>query len=180
MPTFFLEMQSGDQDIIRQVERIAAGIVAAAGCEIWEIVFRSEARQWVLRITLDREDGVPLDELTQIHRELSDVLDAHDTIPRWYTLEVSSPGINRPLLRPSHYTRYLGQRIRLQTKNVQHGRRTFTGLLRETDERQVSIEDKSLGVVHISWQAIAKAYVDYEFPVGGQKKKNVGRQKSAP
>ena len=178
-PTFFLEMQSGDQDIIRQVERIVAEVVEAAGCEIWEVVFRSEARQWILRITLDREDGVPLDELTHIHRELNDVLDAHDLIPRRYTLEVSSPGINRPLLRPSHYTRYLGQRVRLQTKSVQHGQRTFSGLLRETDELQISIEDRDLGVVHIPWQAIAKAHVDYEFPVGGQKKKNVGRRKTA-
>lgn len=176
----FLEMRSGDQDIVRQVERIAAGVVEAAGCEIWELVFRSEARQWILRITLDREGGVPLDELRQVHRELSDVLDAHDLIPRRYTLEVSSPGINRLLLRPSHYTRYLGQRIRLQTTSVRHGQRTFRGLLRETDERQISIEDKSLGVVHIPWQAIARAQVDYEFPVGGQKKKNVGRRKVAP
>ena len=179
MPTFFLEMQSGDRDIVRQVERIAAEVVEATGCEIWEVVFRSEARQWILRITLDRQDGVPLDELTQIHRELSDMLDAHDFIPRRYTLEVSSPGINRPLLRPSHYTRYLGQRIRLQTKSVRHGQRTFSGPLRETDERRVSIEDRELGLVHIPWQAIARAHVDYEFPVGGQKKKHVGRRKTA-
>ena len=172
-------MQSGDRDIIRQVERIAAEVVEAAGCEIWEIVFRSEARQWILRITLDRQDGVPLDELTQLHRELSDVLDAYDLISRRYTLEVSSPGINRPLLRPSHYTRYLGQRIRLQTTSVRHGQRTFSGPLRETDERQVSIEDRDLGLVHIPWQAIARAHVDYEFPAGGQKKKHVGRHKTA-
>lgn len=177
-------MESGDQDIIRQVERIAAPVVEEEGLEIWELVFRSEARQWVLRLTLDRpgrdqsdhEVGVSLDDLTRIHRQLSDVLDAYDLIPRRYTLEVSSPGIDRPLIRPSHYQRYLNQRIRLQTKSVLYDRHVFAGLLREVGDSQVGIEDGDLGLVHISWQDIAKANVEHEFPAKGQKKKRTGRR----
>lgn len=174
-------MQSGDQDIIRQVERIAAPVVEEEGFEIWDLVFRSEAGQWVLRLTIDRPlhdqaRGVTLDDLTWVHRQLSDVLDTHDLIPRRYTLEVSSPGIDRPLLRPSHYQRYCNQRIRLQTKSVQHDRRVFTGLLREVGDSQVSIEDGAVGLVHISWQDIVKANVEHEFPAKGQKKKHTRRR----
>ena len=174
-------MQSGDLDIIRRVECIAAPVVEEEGFEIWDLVFRSEARQWVLRLTIDRPlqdqtSGVTLDDLTRVHRQLSDVLDAHDLIPRRYTLEVSSPGVDRPLLRPSHYQRYYNQRIRLQTKSAQHDRRVFTGFLREVGESQVSIEDEAVGLVHILWHDIVKANVEYEFPAKGQKKKQTGHR----
>ena len=182
-PLFFSEMQSGDHNIIRHVEHLAAPIVEEEGFEIWQIVFRSDAKQWMLRVTIDRIDsvdhegengvtGVTLDELTHVHRQLSDLLDTHDVIPRRYTLEVSSPGINRPLLRPSHYERYLGQRIRLQARRAQHDRRVFSGLLSEVGGKQVNIEDEEVGLVHIPWEEVSKANVEHEFPIRGQKKKS--------
>ena len=180
-------MQTGDHDIIRQIEHIVAPLAEEEGFEIWQIVFRSEAKQWMLRITIDKTDstsenglaGVALDELTYIHRQLSDLLDTHDVISQRYTLEVSSPGINRPLLCPSHYERYLGQRIRLQSRRAQYDRRVFDGLLSEVGEKQVSIEDREIGPVHIPWEEVADANVEYEFPAGGQKKKSAKKRKTA-
>jgi ribosome maturation factor RimP len=177
-------MQTGDHDIIRQIEHIAAPVVEEEGFEIWQIVFRSEAKQWMLRVTIDKRDstsengltGVTLDNLTHVHRQLSDLLDTHDVIPQHYTLEVSSPGINRPLLRPSHYERYLGQRIRLQARRAQHDRRIFNGLLSGVGEKQVSVEDGEVGLVHIPWEEVTDANVEHEFPAGGQKKKSVKRR----
>ena len=184
MPTFFSEMQTGDHDIVRQIEHIAAPVVEEEGFEIWQIIFRPEAKQWMLRVTIDKIDrksengatGVTLDELTHVHRQLSDLLDTHDVTPQRYTLEVSSPGINRPLLRPSHYEHYLGQRIRLQARQAQHDRRVFNGLLRGVGEKQVSIEDREVGLVHIPWEEVADANVEHEFPTGGQKKKSAKRR----
>lgn len=187
-PLFFSEMQSGDHDIIRHVEHIAAPVVEEEGFEIWQIVFRPEAKQWMLRITIEKIEspdsankdggtGVTLDELSHVHRQLSDLLDTHDIIPQRYTLEVSSPGINRPLLRPSHYKRALGQRIRLQARRAQSDRRVFSGLLSEVGEKQVSIQDEELGLVHIPWEEVSEANVEHEFLIGGQKKKNAKRRK---
>ena len=98
-------MQAAIQDIIQRVEALATPLVEEEGIELWGVNFRQETGRWVLRLALDREGGVTLDELTRIHRQLSDLLDVHDLVPWRYTLEVSSPGINRPLLRPSHYQR---------------------------------------------------------------------------
>jgi len=109
-------MYAAVQDIIRQVTALVSPVVEEGGIELWGVDFRSESGRWVLRLTLDCEGGISLDDLTRGHRQLSDLLDAHDPVPWRYTLEVSSPGINRPLLRPSHYRRYLGQRVRIQTR----------------------------------------------------------------
>ena len=183
-PLFFSEMQTEDHGIIQRIEHIAAPVVEEEGFEIWQIVFRPDAKQWMLRVTIDKIDstnengltGVTLDELTRVHRQLSDLLDTHDAIPQRYTLEVSSPGINRPLLRPSHYERYLGQRIRLQARCAQHDRRVFNGLLSEVGGKQVSIEDGEVGLVHIPWEEVANANVEHEFSTRGQKKKSAKRR----
>jgi len=168
-------MHSAVQDIIRQVTALVSPLVEEEGIELWGVEFRSEAGRWVLRLTLDRAGGISLDDLTRVHRQLSDLLDAHDPLPWRYTLEVSSPGVNRPLLRPSHYQRYLGKRVRIQTRQVQHGRRVFVGTLHEVGETQVGLVDGDVGKVWIAWDDILKAAAEHEFPVPGSKKKGVPR-----
>jgi len=160
------------QDIIRQVTVLASPVIEEEGIELWGVDFRSEGGRWVLRLTLDREGGISLDDLTRVHRQLSDLLDAHDPVPWRYTLEISSPGVNRPLLRFSHYQRYLGKRVRIQTRQPQHGRRVFVGTLHEVRETQVALLDNEVGEVWISWDDIAKATAEYDFPMPGKKKKN--------
>ena len=168
-------MHSAVQDIIRQVTALVGPLVEEEGIELWGVDFRSEAGRWVLRLTLDREGGISLEDLTRVHRQLSDLLDAHDPVPWRYTLEVSSPGINRPLLRPSHYQRYLGKRVRIQTRQIQHGRRVFVGPLTEVNETQVGLVDGDVGRVWIAWDDIFKATAEHEFPSPSSKKKGVPR-----
>jgi ribosome maturation factor RimP len=168
-------MYSAVQDIIRQVTALVSPLVEEEGIELWGVDFRSENGRWVLRLTLDREGGISLDDLTQAHRQLSDLLDAHDPVPWRYTLEVSSPGINRPLLRPSHYQRYLGQRVRMQTRQPHNGRRMFVGTLREVEKTQVCLIDSEVGEVHITWDVILKASAEHNFPVPAGKKKGAHR-----
>jgi ribosome maturation factor RimP len=168
-------MHSAVQDIIRHVTALVSPLVEEEGIELWGVDFRSEAGRWVLRLTLDRVGGISLDELTRVHRQLGDLLDAHDPVPWRYTLEISSPGINRPLLRPSHYQRYLGKRVRIQTRQVQHGRRVFVGTLDEVGETQVGLIDGDVGKVWIAWDDILKATTEHEFPVPGGKKKGTPR-----
>jgi ribosome maturation factor RimP len=165
-------MQSEIQDIVRRVEALATPLVAEEGIELWGVDFRSEAGHWVLRLALDREGGVTLDELTRIHRQLSDLLDAHDSVPWRYTLEVSSPGVNRPLLRPGHYRRYCGKRVRVHTRQERQGRRVFVGVLNAVGEDRISLVDGDVGEVQIPWEDIRKATAEHDFSAskGGKKK----------
>jgi ribosome maturation factor RimP len=142
-------MQGAIQEIIRQFETLSAPIVAEEGMEIWAADLRQEGGRWVLRLMIDREGGASLDDLTKVHRQLSDLLDVHDLVPWRYTLEVSSPGVNRPLLRPDHYRRYLGQRVRIQARTMQKGRRMFVGKLTGVEEERVCIIDGDIGEVWI-------------------------------
>ena len=143
--------------------------------EIWATDLRQESGRWILRLMLEREGGASLDDLTRVHRQLSDLLDVHDLVPWRYTLEVSTPGVNRPLLRPDHYRRYLGQRVRIQTKSMQNGRRMFVGLLDQVEENRVCIIDGDVGQVWIPLDDVRKATTEYEFPPVGVKKKGTPR-----
>ena len=163
------------QEIIRQFELLAAPVVEEEGLEIWAADLRQEGGRWVLRLLLEREGGASLDDLTRVHRQLSDLLDVHDIVPWRYTLEVSTPGVNRPLVRLDHYQRYLGKRVRIQTKNMQNGRRVFVGILDQVEEGRVCIADGDVGKVWIPLNDVRKAKTEYEFPPVGVKRKTAHR-----
>ncbi len=173
-------MQPPIQEIIRQVEELTTPLVEEEGFELWGAHLLTESGRWVLRVTLECENGISLDDCTRVHRQLSDLLDVHDLIPWRYTLEVSSPGINRPLLRPSHYQGFLGQPIRLQAKVPQDERRVFAGSLCEVEENGISLVDHEVGKVHIAWKDIVRARVDLPPPIPSkdpQKKKRKSRRR---
>lgn len=163
-------MRAEVEDIVQRVETLATPIVTEEGMEIWGVDFRPEAGRWILRLALDRDGGVTLDELTRVHRQLNDLLDAHDLIPWRYTLEISSPGITRSLLRPSHYRRYQGARIRVQIRHEQQGRRTFLGPLRTVTDEGIIVQDDLAGEVSLAWGDIRKATNEHEFPDPQQNK----------
>ena len=163
------------QEIIQQFENLAAPVVEEEGMEIWAADLRQEGGRWILRLMLEREGGASLDDLARIHRQLGDLLDVHDLVPWRYTLEVSTPGVNRPLVRPDHYKRYLGQRVRIQTRNMQSGRRMFVGLLDQMEDNRVCIIDGDIGQVWIPLADVRKATTEYEFPPVGAKKKKIPR-----
>ena len=163
-------MRADVEDIVQRVETLASPVVAEEGMEIWGVDFRPEAGRWILRLALDRDGGVTLDELTRVHRQLNDLLDAHDLIPWRYTLEVSSPGITRSLLRPSHYRRYQGSRIHVQIRHEQQGRRTFLGTLQAVTDDGILVVDDLAGEVPLAWGDIRKATNEHEFPAPQQNK----------
>jgi ribosome maturation factor RimP len=163
------------QEIVQQFENLAAPIVEEEGMEVWAADLRQEGGRWILRLMLEREGGASLDDLTRVHRQLSDLLDVHDLVPWRYTLEVSSPGLNRPLVRPDHYRRYLGQRVRIQTKSMQNGRRMFVGLLEQVEDNRICIIDGDVGQVWIPLDEVRKATTEYEFPPVGAKRKGTPR-----
>jgi ribosome maturation factor RimP len=125
-----------NETVAERVWAVAEPLVTHEGLEIVDVEFRRESRGMVLRLYLDRCDGVggvSLDDLTRVSRQLGDVLDVHDAIPGSYNLEVSSPGINRRLRRPDHFRRYLGKKVRVRTAAPLDGRRAFVGVLDAVD-----------------------------------------------
>jgi ribosome maturation factor RimP len=116
---------------IRRVWELTVPLAQGEGMEIVDIEFRPEGTRGgrVLRLYMDKEGGPSVDDLSRVSRRLSDLLDSEDAIAGAYTLEVSSPGINRPLKRPEHFARFVGKRIRVRTRDMIEGRRSFVGIL---------------------------------------------------
>ena len=153
----------GDSTVDR-VWEIAAPLAADEGMEIVDIEFRREGKGVgrVLRVTMDREGGLNLDDLTRVSRQLSDLLDIHDVLEGPYSLEVSSPGVNRLLKRPGHFVRFVGKRIRVRTWEVIDGRRSFLGLLREVREDGILLSQES-NEFHIPFSLIEKANYEHDW-----------------
>jgi ribosome maturation factor RimP len=127
----FLGLEVAMDATLTRVWQLAAPLAESEGMEIVDIEFRHEGSRGgrVLRLYLDKEGGPNLDDLGRVSRQLSELLDVQDTIDGAYTLEVSSPGINRPLKKPAHFARFVGKRIRVRTRDLIDGRRSFLGIL---------------------------------------------------
>jgi ribosome maturation factor RimP len=130
--------------ILTRVWQLAGPLVEGEGMEIVDIDFRHEGSRGgrVLRLYLDKEGGPKMDDLSRVSRQLSELLDAEDTIDGAYTLEVSSPGINRPLKKPAHFARFVGKRIRVRTRDLIDGRRSFLGILGQVVEDTVILSQE--------------------------------------
>jgi ribosome maturation factor RimP len=127
--------------ILTRVWELAIPVAQAEGMEIVDIEFRHEGSRGgrVLRLYMDKDGGPNVDDLSRVSRQLSEMLDVQDTIDSAYTLEVSSPGINRPLKRPEHFARFVGKRIRIRTRELIDGRRSFVGVLDEVGGNSVRL-----------------------------------------
>ena len=111
--------------IVEQVNRLVEPICADLGVELVDV----DHAGGILRVTVERDGGVDINTISLITRELSRALDHEDPIPGRYTLEVSSPGLERPLRRPSHFARAVGQQIKVKTKPHVEGDRRLEGVL---------------------------------------------------
>lgn len=111
------------------------------GMEIIDIELRREGSRngRVLRFYLDKAGGPNMEDLSRVSRLLSELLDTHDVVEGAYTLEVSSPGINRPLKLPEHFTRFIGKTVRVRTRELVQGRRSFLGRLLEVSNDKIAV-----------------------------------------
>ncbi|MGE5624546.1 MAG: ribosome maturation factor RimP [Bacillota bacterium] len=136
--------------------------VEALGYEVVELEFHPQGRGGLLRIFIDREGGVTVDDCEKVSRQVSAVLDVEDPIPGAYTLEVSSPGLDRPLRKEADFVRFAGERAKLELTLPKDGRKRYTGTLQGCEAGEVRIEVD--GVVHkLSLGDIAKARLVPEF-----------------
>lgn len=119
---------------------LAAPIVEAAGCSLWDVEYVKEAGEWFLRVYIDKEGGVSINDCEAVSRPLSDALDEADPIEGSYTLEVSSAGADRVLKKPEHFAAFLGSEVDVKLYRAREGRKEFTGVLRGYDNGDVTVE----------------------------------------
>ena len=115
--------------IIESVKKYAAPLSTDLGLELVEVEYRREGHGWVLRIYIDSEVGVSLDDCAAVSRAVGAYLDAEDLIEHEYHLEVSSPGAERPLTKEDDYRRFAGRKVRIKMRDPLEDRRVFTGIL---------------------------------------------------
>jgi ribosome maturation factor RimP len=123
-----------------RVRELISPLLEGAGIELVDV----EHGPGLLRIFVDREGGIDLGAITECSEQIGNVLDVHDPIPGHYTLEVSSPGVERPLRTPEHFRRFVGSRVNIKTQPDVEGERRFTGDLTEADDEGVVVSGRRL------------------------------------
>ena len=122
------------------VAALALPVVESAGCTLWDVEYVKEAGAWFLRVYIDREGGVSIDDCEAVSRPLSDLLDEADPIEGSYTFEVSSAGADRALKKPEHFARYLGAEVEVRLYRPREGRKEFVGPLLHYSDGAVTLE----------------------------------------
>jgi ribosome maturation factor RimP len=155
-------MMSRNATIVEQVLRLLEPILEDIGFELVDLEYLMERGRWVLRLYIDREKGVTLDDCARVSREMGDVMDVHDLIPHRYVLEVSSPGLNRPLRKDRDFEGAVGKKIKVRTAVPVGGRRNFTGTLTGFREGNLLMETNGQEVT-LARSEVEKANLVYEF-----------------
>jgi ribosome maturation factor RimP len=150
-----------------RVAAVAEGLLASLNLELVEIEYKREGRGMVLRVYIDKQGGVTLDDCSEVSRELSAVLDVDDVIPTRYTLEVSSPGLNRPLVKEADYRRYTGKLVKIRTRLLTpddkgNMRKTFFGELLGFEDGTVRVKLKEGQTASLPLAGIARANLEFE------------------
>lgn len=134
--------------------------VEALGLELWGIEHLSRGRSSLLRIYIDSPDGIAIEDCERVSRQVSGVLDVEDPLPGEYTLEVSSPGMDRPLFRFEQYAEFVGDVVNLRLRTPIDGRRKFKGVLEKAEAEQVTLTVDG-DLVEIPFQQIDKANIAF-------------------
>jgi len=152
-----------DRQVVERVRAVASPLVEAEGYELVDVQYRREAGGWVLRLFLDKPGGITLEDCQRVSQQLGDLLDVEDPIEHTYTLEVSSPGLERPLVAEGDFARFAGRLVRLQTAAPVGGQRRFRGRLLGIAGGAVRLELEGGGQVEIPHAAVARANLVVEW-----------------
>lgn len=131
--------------------------VTALGCELVGIEYRPSGKHSLLRVYIDKPDGVTVDDCSAVSYQVSGLLDVEDPVPGNYTLEVSSPGLDRPLFQARDFERFAGREVKVRTRFPVAGQRNFRGLLHGLQEQQVVIQEQDGKRVSLPLEQIEQA-----------------------
>lgn len=161
---------AGPGSVVEQIRGIASRVAASYGLEIFDVQYRREAPGMVLRVQIDRpgpaataEESVSVEDCAHVSRDLSAILDVEDVIPAAYTLEVSSPGLDRPLRSAGDYERFTGRHAKIVTRERVDGQTFFRGRLAGVDGEAVLMDGEDRKRHRLPFAAIRRAHLDVEF-----------------
>ncbi len=156
---------------VTQIEQLVMPILESFGFELVDLQLKNEGSRLALCIFIDKPGGISLDDCVDVSREVGAILEVEDPIRSAYRLEVSSPGLDRPLKKPADFQRFAGHTIRLKTRQLidpdqrGHNRKTFIGTLLgiEDDKVRLELSDKRGGLVILALADIDRANLEEEF-----------------
>ena len=142
------------------IELIEPGLLAK-GLELVDVEFKKEGKNWVLRVFIDKEGGVTLEDCQKISRLAGDLIEVEEVIEPAYTMEVSSPGLNRVLKKEKDFIRFSGKKICVQCHAPLNGRKKFTGILKDFKNQSIHLEvDGQLQTISINRVAKANLVIE--------------------
>ena len=155
-------MAKGVKNIAAVVTELITPTVDELGYDLWDVEYVKEGARWFLRITIDSENGVDIDDCEKVHRAIDPLLDEADPIENSYYLEVSSPGIERELRTEAHLLASLGEKVEVRLYAPIDGAKTFVGVLEAYENGTLSITTPE-GVLTLDMPAVAKVKTVFDF-----------------
>ncbi len=150
------------EKVSEKVKELVRPIIENLGYRLFDVEFKSE-RGWVLRIIIDKPGGVTIKDCEDVSKRIGALLDVEDLIPFSYILEITSPGLTRPLEKIEHYEFFKGRLVRVILNKPVEGLREVTGYIEDVKEGIITLREKGRGnVYHIPFSAIAKGRLELE------------------
>ena len=144
---------------IQKVYDLAKPLVDSLNLDLWDIRFEKEGADWYLRVFIDKEGGITIDDCEALSRPLNKLLDETDPIDRAYIFEVGSPGLGRELRKPEHFEKFIGAEIRIKLYKAINGQKEIIGILKEYNKDFIKVEingqdteipNKECGIVRLN------------------------------
>ncbi|MBI4208386.1 MAG: ribosome maturation factor RimP [Deltaproteobacteria bacterium] len=151
-------IQQIEQQIEQKIEELVTPVAVSQGLELVAIEYRREPVGWVLRFYIDALGGVTVGDCSRFSEEVSTLLDVEEVLPHRYHLEVSSPGLERPLKKRGDFDRHKGSLVRVKTRESIGGARNFKGELLLVEDFGIKIQVEGRGDTRIPWKSIVKAH----------------------
>lgn len=146
----------------RRLEELAASVVYGLGLRLWGLEYIPLGRKALVRIYIDEEEGVTVDQCVMVSRQLGPALEVEETLPGSFTLEVSSPGLERQFFHPKQLQAYLNRLVHARLKEPLEGRKSFQGILIRA-EGECLVLDEAGQEISLSWDQIKKIHLVHVF-----------------
>ncbi|MBM9536883.1 ribosome maturation factor RimP [Desulfobulbus alkaliphilus] len=172
-------MEANTDTLITTIQSFVEPMLADMAMELVDIQYRREGHGWVLRFFLDKDGGITIDDCARVSREISAYLEVENLIDHPFHLEVSSPGLERPLKKREDFLRFADRPVRIKVHNPLGGQRVLTGILRGLEGDAVALEMET-GMVFVDQENISKARLSLEGSVDADIESGTGRNGLAP
>lgn len=143
--------------VTKKITAFTDELLPSMGLELVEIQYRREQHGWVLRFFIDSEKGVSLDDCSRVSREISDFLDVEDLIDHAYNLEVSSPGLERKLLKTEDFARFIGSKAKIKLHQLHEGQKTYMGKIAAVNGDEISLVTEDGREVRFTFAMLSSA-----------------------